>query len=38
MHFDRGMTVQDLRQLAILLGIGVVGMLLALRDRLASGH
>lgn len=38
MHFDPSMTVQALRQLAILLGIGVVGVLLALMDRLASGH
>jgi uncharacterized protein (TIGR00645 family) len=38
MHFDPSMTAQALWQLAILLGIGVLGVLLALMDRLAGEH
>jgi uncharacterized protein (TIGR00645 family) len=38
MHFDQTMVVQALWQLAILLGIGVLGVLLALMDRLAGTH
>ena len=38
MHFDQTMVVQALWQLAILLGIGVLGVLLALMDKLAGTH
>jgi len=38
MHFDQTMVAQALWQLAILLGIGVVGVLLALMDKLAGTH
>jgi uncharacterized protein (TIGR00645 family) len=38
MHFDPSMTVQALWQLAILLGIGFLGVLLALMDKLAAEH
>jgi len=38
MHFDQTMVVQALWQLAILLGIGLLGVLLALMDKLAGTH
>jgi len=38
MHFDQSMVVQALWQLAILLGIGLLGVLLALMDKLAGTH
>jgi uncharacterized protein (TIGR00645 family) len=38
MHFDQTMVAQALWQLAILLGIGVLGVLLALMDKLAGDH
>lgn len=37
-HFDQTMAAQALWQLAILLGIGALGVLLALMDKLAGTH
>jgi uncharacterized protein (TIGR00645 family) len=37
-HFDQTMAAQALWQLAILLGIGVLGVLMALMDKLAGTH
>jgi uncharacterized protein (TIGR00645 family) len=38
LHIDQNSTVEALWQLAILLGIGVTGVLLALMDKLAGDH
>ena len=37
-HIDEGKPGRAAWRLAILLGIGVVGVLLALADRLSEGH